>query len=129
MIPASTTTVLPPPLAAIHPQPSLACVHCGKALSTGGTGAFCCRGCQAVNQALHASGLDRYYALRGPTGEPVGEGVQGELDTAFVEQLEHELTARTKPMRIALSLQGVRCAACVWALEQLFARLPGALRI
>jgi Cu2+-exporting ATPase len=78
---------------------------------------------------LHASGLDRYYDLRGPSGEPIGEGARGELDSVFVEQLERDLTARTTPMRIALSLQGARCAACVWVIEQLFARVPGALRI
>jgi Cu2+-exporting ATPase len=129
MTAVSTTTVLRPPPSGTLSQPSAMCAHCGKPSGAGAIGAFCCHGCQAVSRALHASGLDRYYALRGPTGEPIGEGSQGELDTAFVEQLERDLAARSKPHRIALSLQGARCAACVWVLEQLFARLPGALRI
>ena len=30
---------------------------------------------------------------------------------------------------VSLDVQGVHCAACVWLLEKLFARMPGATRI
>jgi Cu2+-exporting ATPase len=81
-----------------------------------------------VSLALKAGGLERYYTLRAGAGEPVGELAQLEIDGGFIEALERDLAASDKPVRIALSLQGARCAACVWVIEQLFARVPGALR-
>ena len=33
------------------------------------------------------------------------------------------------PRRLALDVQGVHCAACVWLLQELFGRLPGAIEL
>jgi Cu2+-exporting ATPase len=106
------------------------CAHCGQPLPSDVRDAFCCNGCRAVHDALHDQGLERFYALRGPSAEPVGElRRRADGDLTFLEPLEATLAAARAPITLALSVQGVRCAACVWAFEQLFRRLPGALRV
>jgi Cu2+-exporting ATPase len=112
------------------PGVATACAHCGQALAQETYGAFCCRGCRAVHDALQGAGLSRFYALRGALGEPVGELGQASLDQGLLDALEQRLAlADQGPQRLSLSVQGVRCAACVWVLEQVFSRLPGALRL
>jgi Cu2+-exporting ATPase len=107
----------------------LACLHCGQA-SAGSSESFCCVGCRVVYYALRDSGLTHYYDLRGKQGEPVGElqlerRDRGWLDARVAELAESKGASHT----ISLQLQGVRCAACVWLIERLFARFPGQLRI
>src|SRR6478672_9633017 len=48
----------------------LACAHCGlpvpaRLIVAHEENQFCCTGCEAVYQTLHACGLESYYRLRG----------------------------------------------------------------
>jgi len=123
------------PTASLRPVPAASrptrCVHCGQALDGGAVGAFCCRGCRAVHAALRDAGLDRFYSLRGERAEPAAEPNDSRIDQGLLSALEAsvESAATLGPQRLQLCVQGVRCAACVWVLEQLFARLPGALHL
>ncbi len=109
------------------------CVHCGGDLGAfhhAADGPFCCRGCKAVHELLHAEDLTRYYDLKqgsvppSPTLRPDS--------FAWFDRLIEALPASTRdegPWRLSLDLQGVHCAACVWLLEELFRREAGGLSL
>ena len=96
------------------------CRHCG--LPSGGA-EFCCAGCRLVFGLLHSEGLERYYDLRGGPGVPVSDL---RADRKWVEPLVAELAGTDGLRRIALDVQGIHCAACVWLIEELFRRSGGA---
>ncbi len=111
-------------------SPALApCLHCGQALPAGAvTGAhtgFCCFGCRTVYHALRAAGLTRFYSLRGAGAEPVGELQLERRDLDWLRDAWRQAPGQDGSRRLTLHAQGIRCAACVWLLEQLFARQPG----
>jgi len=89
-----------------------ACFHCG--LPFAGTGRFCCAGCEAVSRAIAAAGLGAYYETRtAPALRP--------------EPLP-EFLAPKDATEAALILERVRCAACLWLIEQVLRRHPGVTR-
>jgi Cu2+-exporting ATPase len=108
---------------------SATCLHCE--LPLGGSwraelGRFCCEGCRAVHDLLQSEGLERYYDLRSGADAPPPE-----LRPDSFAWLEPLLAASPRSstglQRLSLDVQGVHCAACVWLLEQLWNREPGAL--
>lgn len=115
----------------VTPVEETVCRHCSGPLppshESGADDAFCCGGCRIVFQMLHDEGLERYYALRGPKGDPVdaGEG----RDRKWLEPIETKLSEQDGLQRIDLDVQGLSCAACVWVIDQLFRREPGAGRV
>lgn len=90
--------------------------------------AFCCNGCRFVYDLLHNERLDRYYVLRGEKGEAVTTNVEGR-DQKWLEPIETQLASADGLFRLDLDVQGLSCAACVWLIEQLFRREPGAAAI
>lgn len=107
-----------------------ACPHCGQPAEPGTHHSpFCCRGCREVYALLRDEGLTRYYALAGeevvaPT-TPVNE-----RSHAWLEPLIEEANARPGPLSdLELDVQGIHCAGCVWLMNELFRRRPGAVSI
>ena len=115
------------------------CYHCGLpvpplsdfvVMIDGQPRDMCCAGCQAVAQAIVASGLDDYYRHRDAMPESPREAMPAALQELglfdhpdvqknFVRPIgEHEKEA-------SLILEGITCAACVWLNEQHIARQPG----
>ncbi|MEO8753598.1 MAG: heavy metal translocating P-type ATPase metal-binding domain-containing protein, partial [Casimicrobiaceae bacterium] len=87
---------------------------------------FCCAGCQAVAETLHAAGLDGLYAGR------TQASLRRERDTDECEGLaaaaEATGLARALPdgrREAALLVEGLTCGACVPLLESWLARQPG----
>jgi Cu2+-exporting ATPase len=112
------------------------CDHCGLAVPAGLVVAgadqqFCCHGCRAVYESLHACGLERYYDLAAK------EAAQGEARPANVTNRRFEHLDRpeflAKHVRIAsdgrrsveLRIDGIHCGACVWLLEAMPRIVPG----
>ncbi|NHZ37488.1 heavy metal translocating P-type ATPase [Massilia rubra] len=114
-----------------------ACYHCGLPVALGATWSvridgqarpMCCPGCEAVAHGIVEAGLADYYRTRSVFADRA-EGVElvpPELalyDSAVVatqgEQREGEFSHGV------YSLDGIRCAACVWLIERRLARLPG----
>lgn len=72
-----------------------------------------------------AGGLGRFYELRQGPGQPVGELALERRDHSWLLPLEGQLASGGGPHALHLQLQGIRCAACVWLVEQLFERVGG----
>ncbi len=119
------------------------CYHCGQPVPRGvqlqveidrTAQPMCCRGCQAVAEAIVASGLIDYYRYR-TDAVPTAR----ELVPAFLRQTavyDNPAVQKTFVQRVdgnvreaSLILEGMVCAACVWLNEQHLARLPGVLAV
>lgn len=95
---------------------------------------MCCRGCQAVAQAIVENGLTDYYRHRTALPDSAQELVPDELQKlalydhpsiqkSFVHnQGEHIREA-------SLILEGITCAACIWLNERHLHQLDGVLSV
>ena len=119
------------------------CYHCGLpvpantdflAAIDGDSRRMCCRGCQAVAQAIAANGLTDYYRHRDALPETPREALPGALldagafdlpdvQESFVDRIQGN--AGEDQREASLILEGITCAACVWLNEQHLARQPG----
>ncbi len=120
-----------------------ACYHCGQPVPRGvelqveidgAAQPLCCRGCQAVAEAIVAGGLADYYRYR-TDAVPTAR----ELVPAFLRQTavyDNPAVQKTFVQNVdgnvreaSLILEGMVCAACVWLNEQHLAKLPGVLAV
>lgn len=97
------------------------CPHCATPVA-GLEDAYCCRGCEAAAALIRGVGLDRYYEIREEpaprpasrvdswAGVPVEVGPDGSCEAK-------------------LTIEGLRCASCVWVNEAVLRRLPGVLDV
>jgi P-type Cu2+ transporter len=107
-----------------------ACAHCGNALPPMAADTFCCRGCRAVHESITRAGLDRYYDIKDARiVPPAALGSEAKLDRNWLAPLSQRLSAASGAIELPMKLQGLRCTACVWLIQQLFARHAGAQRI
>jgi Cu2+-exporting ATPase len=100
-------------------QAVIACFHCSSPVPEAGAhrarvlGAereFCCAGCEAVARTIAGAGFERYYETRTAPAERPSETTK----SYSIEGNE-----------AALILENVRCAACLWLIEQVLRRHPG----
>ncbi|MDH3998781.1 MAG: heavy metal translocating P-type ATPase metal-binding domain-containing protein, partial [Desulfuromonadales bacterium] len=126
-----TPTSAQPP--ASEPSDPGHCIHCGLPIEpcdlvtdqiNGATLHFCCRGCQGVYRIIHGAGLDRFYQQRHWDDQGVPDGVfELEFDDAALAG--HVVAKDENSAQIALVIEGIRCASCVWLLEKLVSKEPG----
>ncbi|MEZ5300805.1 MAG: heavy metal translocating P-type ATPase metal-binding domain-containing protein [Verrucomicrobiales bacterium] len=109
------------------------CRHCGTPCPDERS-EFCCGGCQFVYRLIHESGFDQYYDLKGarelaPAGSapPFANTVDPWL--AETAGKAEAAAGESGSADLEVGLSGLSCAACVWLIERLFERSPGALRI
>ncbi len=92
---------------------------------------FCCKGCEFVYELIHDEGLDRYYTLRQDSAVKPVRGVPFEAhDFTWITERVRELESNREPgARVEgnFSLDGISCIGCVWLVEKIFLRHPGAL--
>ncbi len=112
------------------------CFHCGlpapdavrvEADVAGGRRAFCCGGCKAVCEAIHAAGLEGFYR-RTPEGEILGPPPEPPRQLAMydLDEVQQDYCGNLGEHReINLLVEGIHCAACVWLIEQGLAAMPG----
>ncbi|WP_162138094.1 heavy metal translocating P-type ATPase metal-binding domain-containing protein [Pararhodospirillum photometricum] len=107
-----------------------ACLHCGQPVPPGSAGGpdYCCAGCQAARALIEGSGLGGYYERRclDPTARPLTP------DPLEIPGFEGHLRLEPRPdgtaeASLALMIEGLQCAACVWLIEHLLARQPEVL--
>jgi len=117
----------------IRPPSSQAidCLHCGTSFIPKAEEDYCCHGCYYVAQLIEDKGLSRFYELKGNKAvPPVGSKVFHESDTApLLAELESAEAATEKPVASErFSIEGISCIGCVWLIEAIFKRQPGAAR-
>ena len=116
------------------------CFHCGLPVPAGAPWSvridqlarpLCCPGCEAVAQTIVANGLTDYYRTREGFSPTAGEAavVPPELklyDTPeAVNGFAERAGADSALCSANFSVDGIRCAACIWLIERRLARLPG----
>ncbi len=118
-----------------------ACFHCGQPVPPGAAypvaientvHGMCCRGCQAVAQAIVDNGLQDYYRHRTALPSTAHELIPAELSR--LDLYDHpeiqssfviEEGEDTSIKQALLILEGITCAACVWLNERHLQQLPG----
>lgn len=123
------------------------CFHCGQPVPPNAhypveiehvSHEMCCRGCQAVAQAIVNGGLTDYYRHRtaksGTAALDAAEVVPEWLRQAKLYDLPEvqQSFVRQEPGEVreaSLILEGIVCAACIWLNEQHLAGLPGVLSV
>lgn len=112
------------------------CFHCGLPLPDYGdwqvaidgmNRAMCCPGCAAVAQAIVDHGITDYYRDR--SGYAVTAGADAVLPPQLrlydSEESARKYRAADGMLEATLSVDGLRCAACVWLIERRLRQLAG----
>ncbi|MBI5751032.1 MAG: cadmium-translocating P-type ATPase [Hydrogenophilales bacterium] len=116
-----------------------ACFHCGEPIPRGvdfsiriehAPHALCCRGCQAVAQAIVDNGLADYYKNRTNLPQRGHELLPAEWEQLRLydhPQIQKSFVLESGPhlKQAVLILEGITCAACVWLNERHLLQLPG----
>jgi P-type Cu2+ transporter len=104
------------------------CQHCGSEFhQRNEKDSFCCSGCEYVYGLIHDESLEKYYDLQGPTASPIGFRVFSAQDYSWLKDLaEKAEIANARQPSLTLSLEGISCIGCVWLIEKLFSKQPGA---
>ena len=110
------------------------CEHCGTEYTPReATERYCCRGCEFVAALIAENGFGQFYHLKqGLAVAPVRSRPFEEHDFSWlapqVAAAEEKAAARGEAVRLELALEGISCVGCVWLVEKLFLRRPGAIR-
>lgn len=109
------------------------CFHCGlpvpagsrwAATIDGNTRAMCCPGCQAVAEAIVSTAGSDYYRNRSDysaTASGRDDLVPAQLQAIDVAAQESAGTS----CEAVFSIEGIRCAACVWLIQHRLGALTG----
>jgi Cu2+-exporting ATPase len=112
------------------------CFHCGLPVPQGTAPgfatrgewrSFCCAGCEAVSRVITGQGLDDYYRLRSAApARPAKDAAVDDLRLYDDDGVQARFVRACGTHREAeLVVEGIRCAACAWLIEQVVARVPG----
>ena len=118
----------------------LSCFHCGLPVPQeahwsvdidGQARSMCCPGCEAVARTIVDNGLSDYYKTRegfSPTADQEAL-VPAELRLYDAPEVLGQFTEQAdgdaEQCEAVFSVDGIRCAACVWLIERRLARVPG----
>jgi len=94
-----------------------ACVHCGTALEVLEE-RFCCIGCEMAFAIIQGAGLGRYYDEREACAPRPAEAPTGWMAVPVTR-------GTTGMEEVRIQVDGLRCASCVWVIEQVLERTPG----
>jgi Cu2+-exporting ATPase len=86
---------------------------------------MCCPGCEAVAQAIVDNGLNDYYRTRQSLPEGAAKVVPDELGLYDAPELASQFQDKDGNPETTLSVEGIRCAACVWLIEKRLTQVPG----
>lgn len=94
------------------------CLHCGQKVTQS---PFCCAGCKTVYTLLHSRGLEKFYDLKPKRILPLLNYFSRQEDLSWVPRLQG-----FEQGLVRLRLEGIQCAACVWAIIESARRLGSA---
>ena len=114
-------------------QPS-ACFHCGLPVPSGSSWnvtiddvprAMCCPGCEAVAQTIVDIGQSAYYRDRDEYAVNAADATMVPPELRLYSNDDAQFARDASSCEATLSVEGIRCAACVWLIERQLTRLPG----
>jgi len=109
-----------------------ACFHCGLPVPEGSSWtvtidnvprAMCCPGCEAVAQTIVDIGQSAYYQTRSEFAAAAPDLIPAAL--ALYDNADEQFQLDDTSCEATMSVDGIRCAACVWLIERQLSRLPG----
>ncbi|HEY5801211.1 MAG TPA: heavy metal translocating P-type ATPase [Burkholderiaceae bacterium] len=113
------------------------CFHCGLPIPAGSqwraevdgvARALCCPGCQAVAETIAALGQTDYYRTRtGPAAQAAVGGLPAALTLYDGDDYASRFGAGDGASEALFTLDGIRCAACVWLIEKRMRAVAGVL--
>lgn len=110
------------------------CFHCGLPVPVGSHWSvhiddieqpMCCPGCEAVAHAIVDNRLTDYYRNRQTLPQGVAEPIPEALTLYDTPELSAQFTNSEGGGEATLSVEGIRCAACVWLIERRLSQVPG----
>ncbi|MDR1530567.1 MAG: heavy metal translocating P-type ATPase [Burkholderiales bacterium] len=119
------------------PEGDRFCYHCGienprdlrwQAELNGKRRTFCCAGCQAIAQTIHASGLSAFYSTRTAPSQQAAQSVPDDEWSVYDEESvarEYVLKKEDGVNEISLLVDGMTCGACVWLIESWLLKQSG----
>ena len=110
-----------------------ACQHCGTPFTPRSAGDLhCCRGCEYVAALIREQGLGRYYELKdSASAAPVRSRPFENHDFSWLPPAVEVAEEARTPLGVAeleCAVEGISCIGCVWLMDRLFQRHPGAIR-
>lgn len=111
------------------------CAHCGGEFRPRHQEErFCCSGCRVVYDALHAGGLGSFYELLGgqkldPAREADSPVEIAEALEAAIGEAEEKSAVTGDAAQLQLHVGNLTCTACIWLVDHLFRKYPGALKL
>ena len=118
----------------MQPQLHTSCFHCGLAVPAASVWhveidhvdqPMCCPGCQAVAQAIVNSGLTSYYSSRQQLPESVAAPLPETLSLYDAPEFAAQFSGGDGDAHTLLSVEGIRCSACVWLIEKRLSQVQG----
>jgi len=110
------------------------CYHCGQPLPKGATWSvqienvehtMCCPGCAAVAQTIVDLGQENYYRDRTAYAASAEGAQQLPPELQLYDNADPRFALDEDSRESTFTVEGIRCAACVWLIEQRLAHLPG----
>jgi Cu2+-exporting ATPase len=110
-----------------------ACFHCGlpaprdsrwQAFIDGAPRPMCCPGCAAAAQAIVDGGFGDYYGTRTEYAARADEIAPDAPELGLYDDDDDDEGGGGEA---SFTIEGMRCAACVWLIERRLAQLPGVL--
>ncbi len=110
------------------------CFHCGLPVPAGSKWSvfieavaqpMCCPGCEAVAQAIVDNDLTDYYRTRQSLPKGAAAIVPDALGLYDAPELASQFEGENGNAETTLSVEGIRCAACVWLIEKRLSQVPG----
>ena len=110
------------------------CFHCGLPVPPGSSWsvtidalprAMCCPGCEAVAQTIVDIGQSKYYTERDDYAANAFDANLMPPELRLYSNDDAQFARDASSCEATLSVEGIRCAACVWLIERQLSRLPG----
>jgi Cu2+-exporting ATPase len=86
---------------------------------------MCCPGCAAVAQTIVDLGQENYYRDRTAYAASAEGAQQLPPQLQLYDNADPRFALDEDSRESTFTVEGIRCAACVWLIEQRLARLPG----
>ncbi|MYM29339.1 cadmium-translocating P-type ATPase [Duganella sp. CY15W] len=110
------------------------CYHCGQSVPDDAPWkvriasvehTMCCPGCAAVAQTIVDLGQESYYRDRTAYAASAEGAQQLPPELQLYDNADPRFALDEDSRESTFTVEGIRCAACVWLIEKCLARLPG----